>query len=72
MVGAPQQTTSQAKTKKPRHPNELGSESWSSESENEVVPIKKTRLVTTDNDDSHLRIIHRVLASQIKNLELKK
>ena len=69
LVETPQQTTSQSKPKKPWHPDQLGSES--SESESEVVPIKKSRLETTSNDDSHLTTINRVLASQIENLELK-
>ena len=69
MVETHQQRNSQAKPKKPWHPDQLGSES--SESESEVVPIKKSRLETTSNDDSHLTTINRVLASQIENLELK-
>ena len=68
-VETTQQTTSQAKPKKPWHPDQLGSES--SESESEVVPIKKSKLETTSNDDSHLTTINRVLASQIEHLELK-
>ena len=70
-VENPHTTTTHTKTKKPWHPDQLRSESETSESENEVIPIKKPRLETTNNDDIHLTTIKRVLASHIENLELK-
>ena len=64
-------TTTKTKKQKNWHQNQLLSNSEGSESENEVVPIKKSKLETTNNDNMHLTTIQRVLASQIENLELK-